>query len=535
MARVLGFLEAHRRLVVGGVLGLVLLAGILAFRDYGIAWDEPVQRQYGSEVYGFIAHHDQALFSDRHRYYGPVFELVLYSLEKAFGLTDTRPVYMMRHLVSFLALGVGAFFFYLLGARVFRNWKVGLLGSVFLVLSPRIFAHAFYNSKDIPFMAMFIVGVYTMLRYLDSKTFALAIVHGAVCGALIDLRIVGVMLVAMTAGFWTFDALRRAHDAERGGLGARRGEAGLLAYIIVTGCVTVLLWPTLWKDPLGGFLQSFKDMGSFPWEATVLYLGKYVWSTRLPWHYTPMWIGVSTPLAYLAFLAVGVVVCALAVGNGDSALFLPEKGRCPLLGRDAAVLLLWFLLPLVYFPASRAVLYDEWRHSFFIYPALLLIALAGLVWLWRLTARRLAGGPARIASAALIFLVALSLGSTATFMIRHHPFQNVYFNSLVGGTHGASGKFEMDYWGLSYRQGLEHLAATDPSPRITVFSAHPPGRYNADILKPADRRRIVYVPNPADAKYYVTNFRWETNKFSPESEVFTVEVGGVKLMAVYRL
>jgi hypothetical protein len=199
------------------------------------------------------------------------------------------------------------------------------------------------------------------------------------------------------------------------------------------------------------------------------------------------------------------------------------------------VLLVWSLLPLVYFPASRAVLYDEWRHSFFTYPALLLIALAGLVWLWRWVARMPGGVPARIASAALIFLVALSLGSTATFMIRHHPFQNVYFNSLVGGTHGASGKFELDYWGLSYRQGLEHLVATDRSPRITVFSAHPPGRYNADILKPADRKRIVYVPDPAEARYQITNFRWEANRPRREGEVFAVEVSGVKLMAVYRM
>ena len=533
MAGALAFLDAHRRLVVGGFLGIVLLAGLLAFRDYGIAWDEPVQRQYGSEVYGFVAHHDQALFSDRHRYYGPVFELVLYSLEKAFGLADTRSVYLMRHLVSYLTLWLGAFFLYLLGARLFKDWKIGLVGGIFLVLSPRIFAHAFYNTKDIPFMAMFTVGVYTMLRYLDTRAVARAVVHGVVCGLLIDIRIVGVMLAALTLGFWVLDAARES----------RRNVASLVAYLAATGCVMVLLWPTLWKDPVGGVVRSFADMGSFPWEATVMYLGKYVWSTRLPWHYTPVWIGVSTPLAYLVLIGVGMVVCVRALVEGMAGRGRETGGKgvkgvsplCGLSGRDATVLLVWSLLPLVYFPASRAVLYDEWRHSFFTYPALLLIALAGLVWLWRWVARMPGGVPARIASAALIFLLALSLGSTATFMIRHHPFQNVYFNSLVGGTHGASGKFELDYWGLSYRQGLEHLVATDRSPRITVFSAHPPGRYNADILKPADRKRIVYVPDPAEARYQITNFRWEANRPRREGEVFAVEVSGVKLMAVYAM
>ena len=77
-----GFLEMHRRWVIGGLLAGLVLVGILAFKDYGIAWDEPVQRQYGSEVYEYVVHHDQTLFLNRHRYYGPVFELALYSLEQ---------------------------------------------------------------------------------------------------------------------------------------------------------------------------------------------------------------------------------------------------------------------------------------------------------------------------------------------------------------------------------------------------------------------------------------------------------------------
>ncbi len=43
------------------------------------------------------------------------------------------------------------------------------------------------------------------------------------------------------------------------------------------------------------------------------------------------------------------------------------------------------------------------------------------------------------------------------FMIRNHPHQNVYFNELVGGVNGADGKFDMDYWGLSYKQLYEKL------------------------------------------------------------------------------
>jgi hypothetical protein len=548
MARVAEFAEARKHIIVAVFFAAVLAIGLVAFKDYGVAWDEPVQRQYGSEVYGYIVHHDQQLLVDRHRYYGPVFELLLYSLEKALGLNDTRPIYMMRHLVNFLVFWAGVVFFYLLCKYLFRSWKLGLLGSTFLVLSPAIFAHGFYNTKDIPFLSLFIAGVYTLVRYLDRPVLRWAAVHGAVCALLVDTRIAGILLPALTVLFLGYDAAsrrRRGSEVKRAGI-----SLGVFAAVWAGG--TVLLWPTLWRDPIKGFVQGFEGMQNFPWEATVLYLGRYVWATNLPWHYTPVWIGVSTPLAYVILFAVGLAVAAKSVvwtrsirssirGDGvpkDAAANRgrTERGQSPIETRRTRLLvLLWLLVPPAYYAVSRAVLYDEWRHSFFVYPALLVVSLVGLVSLWGLVRDRFHGVGRRLASSALVWLVALNLGATATFMLRYHPHQNVYFNSLVGGVKGASGKFELDYWGLSYRKGLEYILRSDPARMIPVLSANPPGRYNADILKPADRKRLVFVEDAAEAKYYITNFRWEKKRLPPEAERYAVRVGGAKLMAVYQL
>ena len=49
-----------------------------------------------------------------------------------------------------------------------------------------------------------------------------------------------------------------------------------------------------------------------------------------------------------------------------------------------------------------------------------------------------------------------SSGVQITFsMIKHHPFQNVYFNMLAGKE--IEKKFEMDYWGLSNKQALDYI------------------------------------------------------------------------------
>ncbi|MFZ1946361.1 MAG: glycosyltransferase family 39 protein [bacterium] len=532
MKRVVEILERRPWLAPALALGAMLALGIAASDDYGIAWDEPVQRQYGSEVYDYVFHHDQGLFLNRHRYYGPVFELALYSLEKALGLSDARSVYGMRHSANFVVFWGGLVFFFLLARRLFGSWKLGLVGCAMLFLSPRIFAHGFYNSKDIPFLAVFVAGVYTLLRYLDRRTIGRALAHGVVCAILVDTRIVGVMLPALTALFLGWDVARRG--AIRAGI--RRAAPGFAVFVASWAGVTVLLWPTLWRDPLANFVRVFEGMRNFPWEATVVYLGRATWSTALPWHYTLVWIAVSTPLAYLVLCCVGLAAgWSRAPGTPRDSAAACAEAEAVIGRRDLVLVVLWLALPLGYSIGSKAVLYDEWRHSFFVYPALLLVALAGMRWLWRSAAALRAGGARKILRAALVALVATNMAAAAAFMLRHHPFQNVYFNSVPGGPRGAHGKFEMDYWGLSYRQGLEYIAAHDPAEAITIKAANVAGRYNADALGAADRKRLVFVDDMSRARYYITNYRWDREHLPLEQEIYSIYVEGAEIMGVYEL
>jgi hypothetical protein len=42
-------------------------------------------------------------------------------------------------------------------------------------------------------------------------------------------------------------------------------------------------------------------------------------------------------------------------------------------------------------------------------------------------------------------------------MVGLHPYEYVSFNSLVGGTGGAQGRFELDYWGISLAEATRRL------------------------------------------------------------------------------
>jgi hypothetical protein len=66
---------------------------------------------------------------------------------------------------------------------------------------------------------------------------------------------------------------------------------------------------------------------------------------------------------------------------------------------------------------------------------------------------------------ALPFVVAGvgSMALTLADMWTLHPYEYVYFNRLgAGGQAEASTRFETDYWGLSYKEGLEWVAANVP-------------------------------------------------------------------------
>jgi len=94
-------------------------------------------------------------------------------------------------------------------------------------VSPRIFADAFFNSKDIPFLAVFIINIHTMMRLFDRPTWSRALCHALVSGILIAIRVLGLLIPCLTV-FWmcgmsVFDTPRGVAKTTRHALSLRVG------------------------------------------------------------------------------------------------------------------------------------------------------------------------------------------------------------------------------------------------------------------------------------------------------------------------
>ena len=521
--------------LVGAFFGLLAVLGMALHRDYGVGWDEQLDRLNGIINAKYVAlrlapelARRQATFAqipamseNQDVDHGVIYQLPLVVLEKVVGVEDSRDVYFFRHLVIWLTCVAGTYVLYRVAARYLGSGWWGLAVAAALVLSPRMFAESFYNYKDLVFLGFFTLGVATLLRWLRQPTWGRAAGHALAVGAAIDARTMGVLLVALTVGFAGLEGWQRPRIRRQLG-------GGLLLFAPVVAGVVVAGWPYLWEQPWQHFVAAFSSFSRYRSDMLTLYLGQEISVRELPWHYVPVWLLVTTPLPYLALFLAGTAVVAHQLLRRPRAWLATTTGRTDLL------LLAWFFGPLLAIIVLHSVVYDGWRHLYFVYPALLLLAGRGAQALWQGWRRTTAPGLRRAGYAAAA-LLALGVGHTVWRMVLNHPYQNVYFSFLPGPT--AERLFERDYWGLSGREGLEWILAHDASPTVAVATEPRTALmlHNAQLLlPPAERARLRMVPLP-QARYFLTTYRWHPQPY-PDSlgpEVYVRRVNGLKLLSVF--
>lgn len=522
MKNIMRAAEKYQRQLVIGFFAIYLLVGAFIFDDYGVSWDEHAQRYYGAVTYEYVFGGNTELLSDRSRYYGPVFMFLLVVIEELFSLESARTVFLMRHAITFLLFYTSVIFFYLLCKNFFRSRKMALLGSLFLILSPRIFADSFFNPKDIPCLSFFIISFYTMTKFIQKKTIGRGLLHACACALLIDVRIVGVFLPFLTVLFFILDGVFVAGEARH----YKKRLLSIGVYCVVMLCLVVLFWPTLWRNPPYYFMEAFKSMSQFNKPMPMRYMGGIIEPKDAPWHYVFVWIAVTTPLLYTVSFCIGVFAIAAGFFKNPRAFYAEQK--------EALMFLAWFVLPVCSVIMFSSALYDGWRQMFFVYPGFLLVGLIGIRSLFYFAGKYFRPPWTRRVSAGLSCAIALNLFFVVSFMVRSHPLQNVYFNSLAGEPREVHHRFEVDYWGLSYREALEYILAHDPNTTIFFSAKNWPGLANSMMLDPQESDRLVYAHYPWLADYFIDIHRDGTPEHSFK-KYHTFKVNGITTNIIYDL
>lgn len=510
------FLSFKSQSTLPGALLLIalLIIGILVYQDFGISWDENVQRDMGLVSRSYIFSGDTTLNHYVERDHGVAFEVPLVMLEGATGITDGRDVYLLRHIVTHIVFLLGAFAGYVLTLRLFKKQWIAVLAFLMLAFHPRLYAHSFFNSKDIPLMVTFTLAFLAAQRVFAERSSRKAVLYlGLAVGFALSTRIVALVLVLPLTFFFVLDVIDSLRKKSELKLHIQR----LLIFLVVAAVTMYLTWPALWQHPFASFAATYESMSHFRWSGHVLLMGEMLSSEHLPFYYLPVWVGITTPPVWLAFGIAGLLLVAFQFFRRPLAGWHAPQHRNMLLYAFSAVVPVGMVILL------HSVVYDDWRHVYFIYPAIVMLAMYALdrlsgKWLW-------------FATTAVVLQNALLLYD----FVKLHPFEQVYFNRLVSRKEEAlRANYELDYWAAGYKQALEYLIAQAPENEIKIAWGPAPLTMNREMLQQQDRPRIVFV-NLEDADYFITNFRIHPEDFPYKTVVKDFRREGSTIIRIYKL
>ena len=471
----LALLRPHSTAIVA--LALFLVPGFASLDDYGIPSDELVQRDIAAHaVAQVLSIESDAVESGRvdpyEQFYGVAIEAPLLLAERAFGEKQGRGVFLIRRLLVHLFFLAGGLFAYLLVRRLLGGGILPIAAMLLFLLAPRLYAHSFPNSKDIPFLVMFMAALFLAHRAFRRETLWSFALLGVGVGILMNLRVMGVVLFAAIPAARALDLILASGWAER-----KRAALTIGAFALAGALSVYATMPPLWASPLGQSIEWWTTLSNHPlvlWEALG---GEPVVTSNLPVRYLPAWFSITNVPAVLLLGAVGALAAC-----GAGALHFRRALRNTRL-RFLIFILACFAIPVLAVILLQPNVYNGWRQLHFLWAPFSLLAAFGLSALASvLRQKRL--------RAAVYGAAGAAIGAAVVSMILIHPHQQVYFNFFVDRTthERLRAQYDMDPWAISALQALRLLLQEHPAETIPV---HGILRRNALMLTESERRRII--------------------------------------------
>lgn len=465
------------------ILLLLLLFGLHYVSEAGVYFDESSEQRIlamNLRQYGDSLHLEQLTDYFSNRGVEPIYRNVerdhgvalYYAFAPVMYYFEYRPDILSTawHIYTFLLFFVGVVYLYRLLWDLFENRSVALLSAAVFFFTPRIFADGLYNNKDIVLLSMVLVMLFYGIRFIEKKDIKSAILVGISAGFAGNIKISGLYVFMMIGLFYLSDLTFRNKWSIRTFLvGVSAMGMGILCYIIIT--------PAIW----GG--QGFQLVDFIKWnltnttqfsrlDGTVLFEGTvYRHSVNpLPWYYLPKIIFLTIPVYISVLIGSSVILWCKNIKNVGRAQRL-----YPLFALCAGI-------PIVVAIFSTPNLYNGWRHLYFIYGPLVIMAAYPLNTLFAINKDKVK------ISALTILVVCLLINVVGVAM--NGIYSTAYVNFCAGEK--VTGYYELDYYGATAKKIL--LDLMDKYDVIYLHSdANGAAIVNYNVLPEDMKKRIIFV------------------------------------------
>jgi hypothetical protein len=290
-----------------------------------------------------------------------------------------------------------------------------------------------FNVKDVPETIFFGLVIIAVWGWYEKPVLWRAILSGALWGLALGVKANALFIpVILIASLLPWTTRRQPWGELLGRICKTWWQIPVMG--IIGGIVYFVTWPYLFLHPLNNLMAYWKYIFSQGGRTGIL-----------AFSIDPLRQVITTmPEVMLVGLLVGLVLLTIRIFREQKPIY--------------RVLLVWFIFPILRVSLPGAVNFDGIRHFLEFAPAAALICAFGMDQVVGWLARRKIA-PFTVQTV-VVGLVAVNF---ALICAGYYPYLHIYYNSLTGGLAGARatwlGGEASDYWGSSYRQGMEWLRA----------------------------------------------------------------------------
>jgi hypothetical protein len=417
------------------IVALFVLVGA-TFREYAVSNDEGLQHHYGELIVAYYSSGfaDKSVFDFGNLYlYGGLFDVIAVLLAHVLPFD----LYDIRHIVCAVA-GIGGVAATWATARMIAGPRAGLLAGLALALCGVWYGGMFNHTKDVPFASAMMGATFFLLRAardLPDPQGRDILSFGILLGAALGLRATGLLMVGYAVALialrsWTI----RQRDWRRFGRVSARSLVRFIPAFAIAYVVMIASWPWASLEFFNPARAIFA-FAHFHYPIRTIIAGQVYSMSDVPRWYEPDYLAIKLPLFVLvgaaAALLLAVRSAAMRSNNLSGTARLQEIGT------------LFFVIA---FPLACQIIGHGpsdtgLRHFLFVVPPLAALAGIGVdTFVSGVEAKGRSLGFAALAG------VTAALVWDAAILVRLHPYEYLFYNSLVGGLEGASRRYVMDYW-----------------------------------------------------------------------------------------
>lgn len=435
---------------------LFFVLGLLTLKSYGISWDEPVHYQRGQAYLWYIftgqkdykrlpsynlikaqndsKYHERSLYQiedilragkhiiDFDRGHPPTADIISaffnFIFYQKLGVLGDIESY---HIFIIFCGALAVVFVFLFASEIFGN-LTGIFSSLFMATYPLFWSESHFNIKDIPVTAFITASLYFFWKGVKKDRLLFIIISSVFAGLAMGVK----FNILFFAPLYLWFAIKSVKNNKKLLIGF------LLFPLIIYGLFYVF-WPYIWGDPIARTIQAFKYYEKV--GIGYLYQENFI---KGPFNlYPSYWIFITTPLVTLISAFLGLLT-----------LYLRRKKHSDFL----VFILFWLTLSVGRVSIAKMSIYGGVRQIMEFIPAISILAGIGCsVFLKKIPIRLLC-----LISVCIVLIVPLW---------KLHPYENVYFNSLIGNLGRAVEKkipAAGNTFGMAYKEGIDWINLNAP-------------------------------------------------------------------------